>query len=65
MASCVICHRDEPGRRPQDPGRDLICSRCVQKLVNATSLQITAMYQNARDLGMDENAELLKPFVKE
>jgi len=31
----------------------------------ATPIEIMAMYQNARDLGLDEKAEFLKPFIKE
>jgi len=64
MKSCLICHRKEKGKT-QHLDCDFICSTCMQKLCMATPIEIMAMYQNARDLGLDEKAELLKPFIKE
>jgi len=63
MASCLICHRDEPGQEPQDPGPDLICSRCVQKLTFSNQEQIIEMYIAAVKKGRDRLAYALHSFV--
>ena len=65
MKLCLICHRKEKGKTQPHLDCDFICSTCMQKLCMAKPIEILAMYQNARDLGLDEKAQILKTMIVE
>ena len=58
---CVFCYREE--RRADKEAGAVVCSNCIQKLLQASDEQINKAYHEALELGFTEKAEALESLT--